>query len=165
MITQQYIKSILNYCQDTGTFTWKINRGSNKVKGFSAGHIHKTTGYVSITIDKKFNAAHRLAWLYMTGSFPENEIDHINQDKADNRWINLRDVTTSENLKNKKLRSDNKSGISGVYFDKPTKKWEVRIRCDNKNHYFGRYTDKEKAIEIRDEAIKGFDFSDIHGRF
>lgn len=164
MITQEYLRSILHYSPETGDFTWiKTSQTSNKKPGDSAGHVHGKTGYESITINGKFNASHRLAWLYMTGSYPADSIDHINQVRSDNRWCNLRDVDTSENLKNRALRIDNKSSISGVRLDKQSGKWEVRIGCNNKRHYFGRYGTKEKAIEIRNDAMKKLGFSDIHG--
>lgn len=79
MLTQEQLKEILFYCPTSGQFTWiKHNKYTNIKSRGIAGHTHPNTGYVSITIDRKFNAAHRLAWLYMTGSYPEHCIDHIN---------------------------------------------------------------------------------------
>jgi hypothetical protein len=164
MITQEYLKAILDYCPETGVFTWiKTHLCSNKKPGDIAGHIHPKTGYVSITIDRKFNAAHRLAFLFMTGSYPKNDVDHINHVKHDNRWSNLRDVTNTINHQNKKMRKNNTSGVSGVYLDKASGKWEVRLRFNKETHYFGRHESKEEAIEIRHEQARILGFNENHG--
>lgn len=141
----------------------KTSKYSNKNIGDKAGHKSKNTGYISITIDRKFNAAHRLAFLYMTGSYPNDCVDHINRDRADNRWVNLRDVTNAENRKNCCLSVKNKSGVSGVYIDKPSGKWEVKFGYNKVKRYFGRYKTLEEAIQVRNKEIKNFDFSDGHG--
>lgn len=164
MITQDFLKTIIHYNPLTGKFIWiKTNPKSNKKPGDKAGHLHKKTGYISITIDRKWNASHRLAWLYMTGNFPENTIDHINHNRGDNRWCNLRDVTNTVNHQNKKMRKNNTSGVSGVYFDKPTQKWEVRLRFNKETHYFGRHESKEEAIRIRNKQAILIGFNNNHG--
>ena len=153
------------YCPVSGEFTW-IKRSKYTRKSLSdiAGHTHQKTGYVSITIDRKFNAAHRLAWLYMTGSYPENCIDHINGVKHDNSFANLRDVEHATNCKNRKRYKTNTSGVSGVYMDKATGLWEVRFKHNNKKHYFGRYKTVDEAIKVREQEIKNFDFYRLHGK-
>lgn len=165
MLTQEKLKEILFYCPVTGVFTW-IKRGKyvNKSLSSAAGHTHKKTGYVSITIDRKFNAAHRLAWLYMTGSYPENCIDHINGVKNDNSFGNLRDVDHATNCKNRKVYKTNRSGVSGVIFNNQTKKWIVRFKHNNKRYYFGSYTNLNDAIKVRNHEVKGFDFHELHGK-
>ena len=163
--TYEKLKEILSYNPETGLFTWLIKSCTTKSPGDIAGHTHKKTGYVSITINKKFNSDHRLAWLYMTGENPTGCIDHINQIRSDNRWCNLRDVTVQENNKNRRLNKNNKSGVGGVYFEKISGKWEVRIKCNKKAHYFGRYKTLEEAIIVRNEAIKGIDLAPMHGRY
>lgn len=164
MLTQEQLKEILFYCPTSGQFTWiKHNKYTNIKSRGIAGHTHPNTGYVSITIDRKFNAAHRLAWLYMTGSYPEHCIDHINGIKHDNSFDNLRSVDQSTNCKNRKVSVNNKSGVSGVYLDKKTGKWEVRIGHNKRKHYFGRYKDLDDAIKVRNTEIKNFDFHELHG--
>jgi hypothetical protein len=98
MITQKYLKEIVHYDPDTGIFTWTINR-----KKVSAGAVagHNCNGYVSLSINNKNYRAHRLAFLYMTGEWPEFVVDHVNRIRSDNRWCNLRDVTQQVNSTNK----------------------------------------------------------------
>lgn len=162
MLTQEELKEILFYCPVSGQFTW-IKRSKYTKKSLSAvaGHRHKKTGYVSITINGKFNAAHRLAWLYMTGSYPENCIDHINGVRHDNSFKNLRDVDNATNHRNRKKNKANTSGCMGVSFDQG--KWVVRFTQNKKRHYFGRYETIEEAISVRNKEIKNFDFSHTHG--
>lgn len=162
MLTQKQLKEILFYCPVTGVFTWiKRNKYSNKSLSDIAGHKSKKTGYVSITIDRKFNVAHRLAWLYITGSYPKNCIDHINGIKHDNSFENLRDVDHATNHRNRKKHKTNTSGISGVTFDQG--KWVVRFSQNKIRHYFGRYDTVDEAIKVRNHEIKNFDFHELHG--
>lgn len=162
MLTQAQLKEILFYCPITGVFTWvKRNKHTRKSLSSVAGHKHPVTGYVSITIDRKFNSAHRLAWLYMTGSYPNNCIDHINSVKHDNSFENLRDVEHAVNHRNRKKHKNNTSGVSGVYFDQGA--WVVRFTHNKTSHYFGRYKDVEDAIKVRNQEIKNFDFHALHG--
>lgn len=101
MITQRELKEQLTYYPYTGRFFWNNTRRGVK-KGKRAGYVQDTRGYRIIMIDRKPYYAHRLAWLYEYGSFPELEIDHVNRDTDDNRISNLRDVTHSTNLLNSK---------------------------------------------------------------
>lgn len=162
MLTQNELKEILHYCPVSGIFTWiKRNKYTNKSLSDIAGHTHPKTVYVSITINRKFNAAHRLVWLYMTGAYPENCIDHINGIKHDNSFKNLRDVDHANNHRNRKKHKSNTSSISGVSFDQG--RLVVRFSQDNKRHYFGRYKTLDEAIKVRNKEIKNFDFSESHG--
>ena len=164
MITQEYLKSKLHYNPVTGIFIWtNPHKFSDKSMGDKAGALCKTLGYHHITIDCKKYRAHRLAWLYMTGSFPFNQIDHKNRIKNDNSWLNLRDATNAENGRNRKLISTNKSGVSGVHFNNNEKAWRVVIGFNNKKHWFGSYKTLEEAIEVRHREIKKLDFSPTHG--
>ena len=93
------LKRILNYDPDTGLFTYLVDRNYNAMKGMVAGHVHKKYGYVRIVIDGYTYDAHVLAWYYMTGEWP-NVIDHDNRIRHDNRWVNLKNGTQSDNMKN-----------------------------------------------------------------
>lgn len=109
MINQAYLKSILDYEPETGIFRWKIVKRGWRGKtiafpGDRAGHIERD-GYWRISIDGKFYLMHRLAWLWMTGDWPEIVIDHKDRDKGNNKWANLRDATYSENSRNSSRRT------------------------------------------------------------
>lgn len=111
-MTQARLKELLHYEPETGCFTWRIF--STLVRpGDRAGGGHGL-GYRAIGLDYKKYLEHTLAYLYMTGEWPENEIDHLNRDKSDNRWANLRHVTRSENGRNKSMNKRNKLGFPGV---------------------------------------------------
>lgn len=160
-ITQSYLKSVLHYDPDTGVFTW-IKRVANRVKiGDSAGSL--SLGYQRIAIKGRLYMAHRLAFVYMTGKFPENETDHINGVPNDNRWANLRAVTGQENLKNKKRYAVNTSGVTGVYWKKQCSKWAVQIRISGKNTHIGYFADKDDAVAARKAAEVTGGFHPNHG--
>ena len=143
ILTQEQLKSILHYDQKTGIFTWRI-RSSNRVKiGMAAGTKH-IMGYVSISIDKKPYLSHRLAWLYVHGYMPTNEIDHINGVRNDNRILNLREANHAENIRNTGMYSHNTSGYRGVYFRKDTNKWQSQTKLHGKHISLGSF---DTAIE------------------
>ena len=147
MITQSELKNILHYDQDTGVFTWAIQKSLTIKVGDVAGSL-SGNGYNQIFINRKSYKAHRLAWLYVYGEFPNKFIDHINGIRNDNRIINLRNVTKSENSQNQKTaRTNNKSGFLGVSWEKKSHKWRASIRYNNKTTYIGLYETKELAHE------------------
>ena len=146
MLTQAQLKSVLNYDQDTGIFTWLV-KISKKIKiGDIAGS--KANGYKIIRLNNKQYYAHRLAWLYIAGEWPKNEIDHINNIKIDNRIKNLRDVSSSKNKQNKiKAQKNSTSGFLGVSWHKAKNKWRARIRVNKKELVLGYFDDKEIAYQ------------------
>jgi HNH endonuclease/AP2 domain len=159
MITQAELKEVLEYNPDTGVFTWKKTVNSRAVAGSVAGGKN-TEGYINLKINRKNYQAHRLAYLYMTGNFPENFIDHINHTKDDNRWVNLRDATNSQNQANAKKPITNKSGYKGARWHKTNKRWCAEIRYMKKKMHLGYYTTPEEASEAyKKKAIE------IHGEF
>ena len=151
MITQDILKHHVTYDPDTGKFYSNGIRFSSRKKGEEVGTIHKTKGYMYLVIKNKTYRAQRLAFLYMTGNWPVHQIDHINQDKTDNRWCNLRDVTPAINCQNRKLFSTNTSGYKGVVWQKHCNKWQVLCRANGKQHYLGLYENKEEAIKVAKE--------------
>ena len=151
-LTQEELKNILVYDEDTGVLT-RISTG--KV----GGSIQKT-GYISISIRNEKYYAHRIAYLYVMGVWPENHIDHINMNRSDNRWVNLRPATHKENLNNRSKPSHNTSGFKGVSFRSDTKKWEAYIHVDGKKITLGSHKDKQCAVDARIEASKKY-----HGEF
>jgi hypothetical protein len=162
-MTQEYLKSILEYNEKTGVFIWK-KKLSNRIKvGEVAGF--KNSRYISISIQGKRYQAHRLAWFYTYGELPKYEIDHKDQDTQNNKISNLRDVTSRVNHQNKPKRRDNKSGISGVSWDNVSLKWVVRIKDNNgKYRNRGRFTSISEAERERDKALIEFGYSKSHGR-
>ncbi len=154
-ITQERLKELLHYDPDTGVFLW-IKKNSRKISiGKVAGHIDKQ-GYWVIGIDKKQFFAHRLAWLYVFGEFPNGLIDHMNRNKTDNRIHNLRVATNSENGQNHKIQKNNTSGITGVFWCKKAKKWRARVKINKKYKNLGSFHTMEEAKEARKVAEKEF---------
>ena len=146
MITQSELKEVLEYNPDTGVFIRvKSNSPSVKVGDVAGSYDYK--GYIAIKINYKLYKAHRLAWLNMTGKFPENFIDHINHIKDDNRWVNLRDATGSQNQANQAKNKNNKSGYKGVTWNKKNKKWCATITYMRKSMHIGLYTTPQEASE------------------
>lgn len=121
-LTQAQLKELLHYDPDTGIFTWKQPR-SGVVVGAVAGR-KDTAGYWAIQIYRRIFRAHRLAWLYVYGSWPSRDIDHINRARDDNRLCNLREATRSENSYNRLKKSD-RQGVPGVYQKRGKSIWLV----------------------------------------
>lgn len=137
------LKHLLHYCPDSGVFTWKNPTTLWQKSGDVAGTLHHS-GYVYIRVDKKTYCAHRLAFLFMTNTFPSDQIDHINRIKSDNRWVNLRAATRSQNKMNSTMKN-NTSGKKGVTWKKSTGKWQASIRVNGKDYHLGYYADIEDA--------------------
>jgi len=149
-LTQQQLKELLFYCPETGKFTRKTSRGLAK-KGNEAGHM-KQDGYRVIGIGGGFFSAHRLAWVYMTGEWPICQIDHVNRDRADNRFENLRLATPAENAGNKRALSA--SGYKGVYWYKG--RWDAKIYQGGRGKHLGRFDTPEEASDAYLMAAKTY---------
>lgn len=144
-LTQSRLKELIEYNQITGLFTWKINKGRSAKAGELACKTTNAAGYYRIGIDGARHAAHRLAWFYMHGSFPKFDIDHINRIRTDNRIMNLRPVTRSENLQNTLIGPKNSSGYKGVYWHKKASKWIAQIKSNGVYRYLGLFEKLEDA--------------------
>jgi hypothetical protein len=144
IISQATLKQILSYDAKTGVFTWLK---SGKVAGSLLPH-----GYLRITIQSKGYYAHRLAWLYCHGKWPAKNIDHINQQKNDNRIANLRDVGQSQNGHNQNVRRNNTSGCKGVSFDTKSKKWAAYMMLNRKKLSLGFHSSLALAVTARKQA-------------
>lgn len=147
-LTAEYLRSILNYDQESGVFTWKVST-SNRVKVGDAAGFQGGNGYLLIMVQGRRYKVHRLAWLYMSGEWPKLDIDHINRDRTDNRIENLRDVSRKQNLQNASKRSDNTSGHPGVSWHKASGKWQAKIEHNYKGIHLGLFTDIEEANAAR----------------
>lgn len=157
--TAERIKTLLHYDPDTGNFKWKVYRAVTAKAGYLAGNTD-TRGHSQIRIDGRLYQAHRIAFLYMTGKVPDDQVDHINGVRNDNRWCNLRLANANENARNAKLRSDNKSGVKGVFFNKLTEKYQASIRFNGKLIHLGVFKNIEDATRIRESAAIKY-----HGEF
>lgn len=136
-LTYERLREVLYYNQETGVFTWAINRRKFKagtLAGRPAAH-----GYRRITIDGTTYSEHRLVWLYMTGEWPPpgSEIDHTDRIKDRNVWSNLRLVSRNHNMRNVGVRSDNITGLKGVSFKKADGLYYARIKDGNKEQFLG----------------------------
>lgn len=117
-------------------------------------------GYVILSIRKDGYRAHRLAWLYMTGEWPAEEIDHINGDRADNRFANLRACSHPQNNHNQPMRSNNTSGVKGVHWNRRKGKWHVQVCLNYKIHHGGLFASIGDA-EVAARALR----HSLHGEF
>lgn len=174
MITQEILKELIHYDKNNGIFTWlkrdfryfKTKRAhstwNSRFAGKDAGTVCND-GYISIIVLNRPHKAHRLAFLYMTGNLPLKHVDHINQNKVDNRWENLRPVSPQVNSKNMPIRSDNKSGIVGVCWNKSRNKWSTEIFCGGKKYFLGYFTNIKDAEHVRKSAEIAHGFHENHG--
>lgn len=157
------LKKYLSYCPFTGVFIWQLCPGTRVKQGDKAGCIGET-GYVQIRFKNKVYKAHRIAWLFMTGKWPPDQIDHKNGIEDDNRWRNLRLATNQQNAMNQKQCKINSSGCTGVSFYKRTGRWSAYITFQGKRIYLNTYKTKEEAIAVRTQAELDYGFFDMHGR-
>jgi hypothetical protein len=148
-LTVERLKYLLSYDPETGIWTRIVTLNQMSRKGTVAGTEHKAKRslaiYIRIKIDGKGYMAHRLAFLYMTGSWPVNQPDHKNTIGTDNRWENLRDATSSQNIANKKKDCRNKSGFKGVYYSTQYQAFIASIKIRGKTTKIGIFDTAELA--------------------
>lgn len=156
---KETIRKLFDYEEDTGKLRWK-NCIFVKKNGNYAGHIRKRDGYLTVTINYKSYYVHRLIWLYYYGYLPK-EIDHINRNTSDNRLENLREVSRSENSRNKGLYSHNISGYPGVHkqINKYSVKYWARIEVNKKVIHLGIFNTYEEAVAVRKKAEINYRFT------
>lgn len=164
-ITSKQLRELLTYDPDTGVFTRRVDVKGGATKGFTnakagsvAGGINNL-GYVRISVDGKRYLAHRLAFLYMTGEWPSNEVDHRDGNPSNNAWANLRAASHAENMRNGKARKHNSLGIKGVRRT-ATGAYSARITINRETLYLGTYTTPDEAAAIYALAAK-----DVHGSY
>jgi len=164
LITQEFLRETLDYNPDTGIFKWKARsdcdvQWNSRYAGTPAGW-NDPNGYQIITINYENYRAHHLAWLWVYGAWPERQIDHINRARKDNRIVNLRNATRSENAANSRIRSDNTSGCRGISWDSSRDKWCVYVNRDGVRRHLGRFTSLEEAKDVHRKA-----FNALFGEF
>lgn len=180
-LNQDIVRELLDYDSETGLLTWKerdikwfkdtvkksakhaCNQWNSKNAGKEAlRNISKSTGHKCGAIFYKLYKAHRIIWLWVTGKWPKEQIDHLNRIRHDNRWNNLREVTNQENQKNKNPQKNNSSGRNGVY-KLANGDYQVSIGVNGKSIYVGYAHSFEEAVKLREEADLKYEFSNKHG--
>jgi hypothetical protein len=143
-LTVARLRELFHYDPETGKFTVVARRrGSRKQPGDPIGKLNRK-GYVYICVGKKTHKAHRLAWLYQTGAWPDGDIDHKNLVKSDNRFDNLRPVDNAMNQQNRaRARADNRVGVLGVSFNRG--RYAAHIEVNGVRHYLGRFDTADLA--------------------
>ena len=154
MLTQAELKALVIYDPINGTFT----NHSGQPLGWTGenGYIYLRTG------DYKTppRLAHRLAWLYMTGSWPTKQIDHKDTIRSNNAWDNLREATSNQNKWNTGMRKNNTSGVKGVTWDKSANRWKAGLTFKGKYITVGRFDDLNEAAEAL--SLKR---AELHGNY
>lgn len=137
----QHLSQSFTYCQDTGVLI--RNSNGNHMNGTDA------YGYIQLGYKKKMYKAHRVIWAIVNGEFPKGYIDHINGNRTDNRIKNLRVVTHQQNIHNQqKINKKNKSGYTGVCWNKKSAKWQSCISVNRKTIYLGVFEDPKVAHQV-----------------
>lgn len=155
-ITQRQLKEILSYDPETGIFTRKKSSTPKPLR-LQVGSID-SNGYTVICVKSKRYKAHRLAWLYMHGYFPENVIDHMDRNPSNNAISNLREVSQACNLRNCKISKSNKSGVTGVCFVRTRGYYNAQITNNSKRTTLGNFKSKVDAIKARWDAEVKYGF-------
>lgn len=150
-LTHARLVEVLHYCPKSGVFTWRVNKGGRAKAGQSAARANAGSRYPRIRIDRAFYFAHRLAWFYVTGAPPAFEIDHVNGDRNDFRFSNLRDVPRGVNQQNQtRPYSNNKLGVQGVFMTRG--KFGAAIGVDGGTKFLGTYESSDAAQAVYLEA-------------
>lgn len=157
MLTQEYLKSILEYNPETGDFIRLKSKGGH-MEGSIAG-AKDSLGYIRISIDSKLYLAHRLAFLFMDGKLPESNVDHIDGNPSNNSWSNLRLCTQKQNVWN---QTGHGKFYKNVYFTRGgrNRPFNVKIEINGNVRSFGYYRTAEEADEVA-SLIRDM----IHGEF
>lgn len=157
-LTKDFLESIFSYDEKLGVLRW-INSPSRNVKaGESAGCLNPD-GYLYVKITGGIYAVHRLVFIMVNGYNPENDIDHVNRNKSDNRPENIREVTRSCNNRNRSMMKSNTSGVTGVFWCKKKKRWKSSIKINGKIKYLGLHIDIVSAAcaRLAAEQCLGFE--------
>jgi len=155
------IRERIEYDPETGIFRWisplkSMARWRGRIAGCLNSH-----GYIQIMVFGEVYQAANLAWLYMTGESPDL-LDHINGNRSDNRFSNLREVTASGNARNMRVRP-NKEGHTGISWDKPYSRYKVRISAGGRRIFVGHSKELSEAIELRKAAERRYGYTERHG--
>jgi hypothetical protein len=153
MVSLEMVRDVLSYEPDTGLFFWKTGGRRGKQAGGK-----NSQGYIKIGVCGRIYSAHRLAFVFMGAPLPVS-VDHINRDRADNRWENLRPSSPQAQQKNRSINANNTSGVSGVCFVKEVNKWQAQIKHKRRMIYLGSYPHFFDAVAARKSAERELNFS------
>ena len=159
-ITAKYLHEQMRYDPETGELWWRVQKHRRKMDQ-PAGSVAVNGRYRQISINRRQYLAHRLAWLYVHGEWPNGQIDHINGDRLDNRIANLREADNAQNSQNRPQQSNNKSGFKGVFFNhRHSQPWQAQIMARGQRVQLGYFATAEEAHEAYKEAA-----ARLHGEF
>lgn len=163
-LTAEFVRQILDYDPETGILTWKWRSDlracdNARLAGKNAGCLNEN-GYFHIIINKKSYKYHRIIWLHYYGEWPYCEIDHIDGDTINNKIINIRSATRTQNRQNKGIQKNNTSGFKGVSFKKAHNKWSSRISVNGRRVHLGYFDRSCDAYNAYCAAAERF-----HGEF
>ena len=150
VITRDRLVELLSYDEDSGNLVWNVRRRGQVNPGDIAGHLD-ATGYVHARLDGRLYKAHRLVWLHVTGAWPLNCLDHIDGNRANNRFGNLRDVVERVNRENRRTAdADSATGVLGT--SPHGRGYMAQIVAHGRHHYLGTHDTVEQAHEAYVEA-------------
>ena len=158
-ISPEEVRNLFDYDRLTGALVWKKMLSMRAMPGKTAGCMDDQ-GRIKIGIRGKEYLAHRIIWVWMTGEWPEYEIDHRDEVKYNNRWNNLRKATPSQNHRNRGPNKNNTSGYKGVCYVAKRKCWIAGIKLNGYRHNLGSFTSAKAAHEAYCAAAKR-----LHGEF
>jgi len=162
-------RGMFEYNPNSGDLIWqkRVFSTPNATKAWNGRYAGKraggvnSRGYVTVSVNSRAILAHRIIWAIIHGRDPTEEIDHVNGIKTDNRLVNLREASSSQNTINTRIRVDNKSGFRGVVWHRATKKWSAQIKTKGAGQiYLGLFINKEDAVAAYDLAA-----DKLHGEF
>ena len=168
-LDQEMLKSLVSYDGETGVFRWKWNKGASlrrnmQYTGKCCGHMDKD-GYRVLTLVGHNYLAHKLAFLYINGAWPDKEIDHIDGVRENNAFSNLRMVSRHENKRNMKQYANNSSGICGVGWHKQKNKWRSYASDETgKFRHLGLFDCFDDAVAARNAASREWGYTERHGK-
>ena len=153
-LTAEKVRELLDYDQATGLFNWRVDVARNRKAGQLAGSL-STQGYVVITINGRTYKAHRLAWVHFYGHWPTSILDHINQNRSDNRIVNLRLADPIINGKNRKPNKG-REGLTGATFVQSRQRWVASIMVDKRRVHLGSFITHQEAVKAYAAAKEKF---------
>lgn len=159
IVTAEQARELLAYDRESGLLTWKVNRRGKVKAGDAAAHL-RSGGYLIVCLLDRLYPAHRIIWLMMTGKMPAQVLDHINRDRTDNRWCNLRESTARQNCHNRGLSSLSTTGRKGVTYSAERRRYRVIITSDGHRRHIGYFRDIDQAAAAYDQAALKY-----HGNF